>query len=93
MDKAYNDALPVPVYWVQDLPVCVAERLWDWGYTVDTASIGQAVFASMEVIRLIQAKDDYYYLDYADTAYLQIMKEDAEKFLSKYRFYEGIGLE
>lgn len=84
MNVAYHSDLSITVYWVQDIPECVAERLWDWGYTKETASLPLAVYASKEVIRLIDIEDDYYFLDYGGTSYLQIIREDALKFLEKY---------
>ena len=79
--------------WFKDVPNCAWERLWDWGYSYEEAEIGHVLVACEVIIDLIDAKDDYYWLDYGDKPLiLETIKEDAQSFLEKYEQFKGVGL-
>lgn len=77
--------------WFKDVPNCAWERLYDWGYTFETATIGEVIVACETIIDMIETKDDYYFLDYWDKPILlEIYKEKAHHFLSMYAQFKGL---
>jgi hypothetical protein len=79
--------------WKNDVPASIWERLWDWGYDRSSAKVGHAVIAGLDILELLEGKDEYYYLDYADTPEkLEGIKTEVTEFVSKYEKYKRVGI-
>lgn len=81
--------------WEKDVPYCIRERLWDWGYILESesVSVGFVVGAAHKMLEMIE-QNDCYYADLLEVSPSEVanIKREVTVFLETYSIFVGVDL-